>query len=101
MSDWYLYIVRCNDGSLYTGITTDLDRRLREHRRGGSRGAGYLRGRKPMDVVFTRQLPDRASASRAEFAVKQLAKSRKEQLAAGSVTFEQVVSEKRHRRGDS
>jgi putative endonuclease len=99
--DWYLYIVRCNDGSLYTGITTDIDRRLREHRLGGARGAGYLRGRAPLEVVFSRQLPDRASASRAEYAVKQLAKARKELLAAGTVKLEQVVSERRRRPGDS
>jgi len=99
--DWFLYIVRCNDDSLYTGITTDVDRRLREHHRGGTRGAGYLRGRTPLQIVFSRQLPDRASASRAEFAVKQLSKARKELLAAGSVTLEQVVSERRRRPGDS
>ena len=97
MSNWYLYSVRCNDGSLYTGITTDVERRLREHRDGGTRGASYLRGRSPLDLVFSQQLADRASASRAEFAVKQLGKTRKEMLAAGLVTLVQIVSERRRR----
>lgn len=101
MPEWHLYIVRCGDGSLYTGITTDVERRLREHRRGGTRGAGYLRGRAPLEVVFAMPLADRGSALRAEFAVKQLDKARKELLAAGAVTLEQVVSERRRRRADS
>ena len=101
MPDWYLYILRCNDGTLYTGITTNVDRRLREHRQGGTRGAGYMRGRVPLEVVYSRQLPDRSTASRAEYAVKQLPKTRKELLAAGAVTLEEIVSERRHRQGDS
>ena len=91
MSDWYLYIIRCSDCSLYTGITTNVERRLEEHRRGGSRGAGYMRGRVPVEVVYSQLLPDRASASRAEYAVKQLPKTRKESLAAGHVTLDQIV----------
>lgn len=94
---WYLYMVRCGDGSLYTGITTDVERRLREHRRGLPRGAAYLRGRLPLAIVFSWQLTDRSCASRAEHAVKRLTKARKEQLAAGLLTLEQVVSEKRLR----
>jgi len=49
MSDWYLYIVRCRDGTLYTGISTDVDRRLAEHRQGGNAGARYLKGRAPLN----------------------------------------------------
>lgn len=101
MPDWYLYIVRCNDGTLYTGITTNIARRFREHRGGGTRRAGYMRGRVPLEVVYSQQLPDRGAASRAEYAVKQLPKTRKEMLAAGSVTLEQIVSERRHRQDDS
>jgi putative endonuclease len=83
MPDWVLYIVRCRDGSLYTGITTDLTRRLQEHQSGRGRGANYLRGRGPLELQFTHHFGDRSAASRAEYAVKQLSKQAKEHLAAG------------------
>jgi putative endonuclease len=93
MSDWILYIVRCRDGSLYTGITTDVARRLREHQRGGTRGASYLRGRGPLQLQFTHRFGDRAAASRAEYAVKRLSKPAKEQLAAGLLEIRCVTDQ--------
>ena len=79
---WYLYILRCGDGSLYTGITTDVERRLREHRRGT--GAKYTRSRGPLEVVHTEELPDKSSALRRELAVKAL--SRREKLVLCGLT---------------
>jgi len=67
---WFVYILRCGDGSLYTGITNDPARRLAAHRAG--KGAKYTRGRGPLEVVYTEEHPDRASASRREYAIKQL-----------------------------
>ncbi|QDA56834.1 GIY-YIG nuclease family protein [Thermomonas aquatica] len=69
MSDgWHLYLLRCIDGSLYAGITTDVERRFREHASG--RGAKYTRAHPPECVLGSRAYPDRASATRAEHALK-------------------------------
>jgi putative endonuclease len=80
--NYSLYIVRCADGSLYTGIATDVGRRIREHE-DGSRGAKYLRGKGPLCLEFEQCLGDRSVASRVEFRIKQLDRERKEELIAG------------------
>ena len=74
--DWTVYIIRCSDGSLYTGITTDLERRVREHAEGG-RGAKYFNGRLPEKVVYLEAGHDRSSASRREAAIKKLSREEK------------------------
>jgi len=68
---WYAYLLRCNDGSLYCGITTDLDRRLREHNEGKA-GARYTRARRPVALVYSKEFPDRAAAARFEYRLKKL-----------------------------
>ncbi|WP_372722045.1 GIY-YIG nuclease family protein [Immundisolibacter sp.] len=77
---WFFYILRCADDSLYSGITTDLERRLREHNAGT--GARYTRGRRPVSLAYSERLPDRAQALRREHAVKQLDRAAKLQLLA-------------------
>ncbi len=84
-----LYILRCADGSLYTGIARDVARRVEEHR-DSPRGAKYLRGRAPFRLVFERPVGDRAAASRIENHVKRLPKSDKEALVAGDLRLDQV-----------
>jgi len=76
---YYLYIVRCADSTLYTGITTDVDRRVREHNT-ALRGAKYTRGRRPVTLVYTKGFPDRASASIEEARMKRLTREQKLQL---------------------
>jgi len=71
MRDWHFYILRCADGSLYSGITTDLERRVREHNAGAA-GARYTRGRRPVSLAYSERLPDRAQALRREHAVELL-----------------------------
>ena len=71
MPEWRIYLLRCGDGSIYTGITTNLARRLREHEN-GLRGAKYLRGRGPFQVIFDHAIGDRAAAARIEHRIKQL-----------------------------
>ncbi len=78
MSDWYLYIIHCSDGSLYTGITTDPERRFNEHASG--RGARYFRGRRPLAIVYLERHPDRASASRRECQIKSMSRRGKWRL---------------------
>ena len=76
---WYLYLVRRADGALYTGITTDVERRLDEHAN-GKRGARALRARGPLQLAYLTGIGDRALASRAEYRVKSLNRRGKETL---------------------
>lgn len=78
---WYLYILRCRDGSLYTGITTDVEKRLEAHRSG--KGAKYTRGRGPLELVYWEECGDHSVALKRELAVKKLEKWQKLQLIAG------------------
>ena len=75
---WYLYILRCGDGTLYTGITTDVERRLEEHRQG--RGAKYTRGRGPLELAYQEKCETHSEALKREYAVKQLTREEKEDL---------------------
>lgn len=86
-SPWYLYLLRCRDGSLYTGISTDVGRRLAEHNgEGGSRrGARALRGRRPAHLVFVHPVADRVEASRLEYRIKRLSRADKEALIRGEL----------------
>ena len=68
---WYVYIIEASDGSLYTGITTDVERRFTEHL-STDKGARFFRGRKPIKVVYTEDHPDRGSALRREAEIKKL-----------------------------
>ena len=88
---WQLYLVRTAKGSLYTGITTDVERRVAQHQSG--RGARALRGKGPLDLVFHCAAGDRASASRLEYQVKQLPRQQKLLLvAAQPISLESWLS---------
>lgn len=78
MAPWTLYVLRTGDGALYTGVTTDLERRLSQHRTG--RGARSLRGRGPLRVVYRRRIGERGLALRVESALKRCRKTEKEAL---------------------
>lgn len=75
---WKLYILRCGDGSLYTGITTDLEKRLEAHRIG--RGAKYTRGRGPLELVYQEECGDHSAALKRELEIKALPREQKERL---------------------
>ena len=79
---WHVYLIRCGDGTLYTGITTDVARRVEEHRSGGARGAKRLRGRAPLRLVASRLVGGLGPALVVERRIKRLSKSRKEALVA-------------------
>lgn len=83
---WSLYLVRTADDALYTGIATDVERRLEEHRSGV--GAKFLRGRGPLELVFQREVGDRSLASRLELRVKGLSRNRKDALVGGEPILE-------------
>lgn len=75
-------MVRCVDGSLYTGITTDLVRRIDEHNQADGKAARYTRSRQPVTLVYHETAADRSTASRREYAIKQLSRKQKLQLIA-------------------
>jgi len=78
---WWVYMLECADGSLYTGITTDLQRRLAEHNGERPGGARYTRSRQPVALLWSEEHPDRASASRREAGIKSLTRAQKRALA--------------------
>ena len=80
---WYIYILLCADGSLYTGITTDCARRLKEHNESRSLGAKYTRTRRPVAMVWRENVVSRSLASRREYAIKQLSRTKKLALFGG------------------
>ncbi|MBT8145778.1 MAG: GIY-YIG nuclease family protein [Gammaproteobacteria bacterium] len=88
-----LYILRTADARLYTGITTDLERRFAEHSQGGQLGAKALRGRAPLQVVYTSPFNDRSQASVAEYRVKRLTRAAKERLIAGDISMQSVLED--------
>lgn len=76
---WYLYMLRCGDNSLYTGITTDVVRRLGAHRSG--KGAKYTRGRGPLELVYQETCGTHSQALKREFEIKAMPRAEKELLA--------------------
>lgn len=80
MSAWSVYFVRTREGALYTGIATDVERRLGEHESGA--GAKCLRGRGPLALVYAKEVGARGEALRIEHALKRLSKEEKESIAA-------------------
>ncbi len=77
-SNWHVYIILCSDNSLYTGITTDMERRFRQH--GEGKGARYFRGRQPLRVVYREDGHSRSSAGRRENLIKAMTRAEKQLL---------------------
>lgn len=78
---YFVYILECQNGSYYTGITTDVARRFSEHRSNkNNKGAKYTRNNKPVGIVYTEVCKDRSAASKREWEIKQLTHVEKEQL---------------------
>ncbi len=84
MAVYHVYMLECADGTLYTGITTDLERRLKEHNQ-SKVAAKYTRARRPVTLVYSKKFKDRSSASIAEAAMKKLSKEEKLALIAPNV----------------
>jgi len=84
MKGWKVYIARCADGTLYTGIALDAKRRIAEHNGSGARGARYTRGRRPVRLVYTERRASRSAAARREAAIKRLPRREKEALIRGA-----------------
>jgi len=76
---WFLYVLLCSDGTYYTGITTSLERRLKEHNT-SARGAKYTKTRRPVKLIYFEDYDDRSSAQKAECQFKKLTRKRKEMV---------------------
>ncbi len=76
-NDWFLYIIRCSNGQLYTGITKDIERRFQEHQAGGAKAAKFLRGKTPLTMVYHENVGDHSQALKREIAVKKLSRQQK------------------------
>lgn len=80
MNNWSVYIILASDGSYYTGVSTDPERRFSEHLK-GKKGARFFAGRRPEKIVYREDAHTRSSALRREYAIKQLTKAQKKRLA--------------------
>ena len=82
---YFVYILRCSDDTLYTGITTELQRRVDEHNH-SDKGAKYTKIRRPVTLVYSEVYEDRSSASKREYAIKKLSRNQKMELIAKKTT---------------
>jgi putative endonuclease len=87
LSGWHVYMIRTARGQLYTGISTDVQRRLAEHEQGRA-GAKSLRGKGPLALVWQCEANDRSHASQLEYRIKQLSRQDKERLVSGEITVD-------------
>ncbi len=90
MNNWFLYLIRCKQGKLYTGITTDVDRRFAEHAGNAKKGAKCLRGKTPLTLVMKEKIGSKGKALRLEAKVKKLPKIKKELLVDGKIKVKEL-----------
>ncbi len=76
---YFVYILKCSDDTLYTGITTDVKRRVDEHNN-SDKGAKYTKNRRPVELIYSEKSEDRSSASKREYAIKKLTRNEKKAL---------------------
>ncbi len=93
MIGWSLYIVRCRDNSLYTGIAKEVTRRFYEHQENGRKCSKYLRGRGPLNLVFQQHIGPKSKALKIENRVKQLTKAKKEQMLVDSTVIQSLMKQ--------
>lgn len=79
---WFVYVLKCADDTLYTGITTDLERRIEQHNGERPGGAKYTTARRPVKLLWSEPQKDRSAATKREFAIKSLSHAEKKQLAS-------------------
>jgi len=84
---WSVYMIRCGDNSLYTGISNNVAKRFAIHQSGNAKSAKYTRHRHPLQLVFSAEIGTKSLASRVEYRIKQLSKNNKENLVKGTKTL--------------
>ena len=87
---WSVYIIRCGDRSLYTGISNDVAKRFAIHQSGKGKAAKYTKTRHPLQLIFTEEIGTRSAASKVEYQIKQLSKKKKELLVMGLVSLREL-----------
>lgn len=87
--DWYIYVLECSDGSLYCGVSTDVDRRLHEHNN-TKRGAKYTKTRRPVKVVFSFLCSNKKEAYQLEYKFKKLKRNKKEKIVNGDISIYEI-----------
>ena len=95
---WFVYIVRCADDTLYTGIAKDVARRVGEHNSSGMLGAHYTRARRPVALVYEEAVQTRSAAAKREYEIKQMTRRRKDELLARKVNAGANEKRRRERR---
>ncbi|MDQ1271447.1 MAG: putative endonuclease [Planctomycetota bacterium] len=90
MKDWFLYLIRCKHGRLYTGITTDVERRFAEHIGSDKKRAKCLRGKAPLTLVMKKKIGSRSMALQIEARVKKLPKIKKEMFVDGKIKLREI-----------
>ena len=91
MHEWYIYFVRTRHGTLYTGIATDVVRRLSEHEQAGERGSKYLRSKGPLELAYQTKIGNRSLALKVERCVKKLTKEKKERIVTTTPAGEELL----------
>ena len=89
-NNWFLYLIRCKHGRLYTGITTAVERRFEEHKNSDNKGSKYLRGKAPLKLVMKKKIGSKSMALRIEAKVKKLSKINKELLIDGKIKIRDI-----------
>lgn len=92
LSGWHVYLLKTRTGKLYTGITTDIGRRLSEHSQSGSRSAKYLRGKGPLQILYSCEIGSRSLAMQVEWQIKQLSRTEKQTLIANQPDRETLIA---------
>jgi putative endonuclease len=90
-TDWHIYLIRCGDGSLYTGISTDVERRFVQHQTPGRGGSKYLRGRGPLVLAFQTKIGSYSLALKVERKVKNLPKDEKEEIILNNEYLDEII----------
>jgi putative endonuclease len=91
MSDWYIYLIKCSDGSLYTGISTDVGRRFAQHQKAGYAGSKYLKGRGPLTIVLQSRVGCKSTALKVERMIKRLSHPAKVKLITSPEDIEEMI----------
>ena len=93
MTNWFLYIIRCKNNNLYTGITTDVERRFKEHQSDEGKGSKYLRGKAPLRLVFKKKIGKKSLALKIEDKIKKLPKGEKELIIKNKIKISEIKKE--------
>ena len=89
---WFVYMLRCGNGALYTGVTTDVQRRMDEHASGGSRGARFTRAFAPVELVYRCCLGSKRLAYRIEYRLKRLSREKKAMVVAKNFSKKELLA---------